>query len=99
MKKFILFAFLTLFSVGMYAQDNGLGLGVVFGEPTGLSGKVWTSERTAVDAAVAWSFVGAGWLHIHTDFLIHNFDIIDVSKGSLPLYFGVGAYLGSDEIP
>ena len=94
MKKIILFAFVTLFSVGICAQDNGLGLGVIFGEPTGLSGKMWTSERTAIDAAVAWSFVGSGWLHIHTDFLIHNFDLFDVSEGSLPVYFGVGAYLG-----
>jgi len=94
MKKIILIAFAILFSVGVFAQDSGLGLGVVFGEPTGLSGKMWTSERTAVDAAVAWSFVGTGWLYVNTDFLIHNFDLIDVSQGALPVYFGVGAYLG-----
>lgn len=94
MKKLILIAFVSLFSLGAFAQDSGLGLGLIFGEPTGLSAKMWTSERTAIDAAVAWSFVGSGWLHIHTDFLIHNFDLIDVSEGSLPVYFGVGAYLG-----
>ena len=94
MKKLILIAFVSLFSLGAFAQDSGLGLGLIFGEPTGLSAKMWTSERTAIDAAVAWSFVGSGWLHIHSDFLIHNFDLIDVSEGSLPVYFGVGAYLG-----
>lgn len=94
MKKLFLIALVSLFATGVFAQNSGLGLGVVFGEPTGLSAKMWTSQRTAVDAAVAWSFVGTGWLHIHTDFLIHNFDVINVSEGSLPLYFGVGAYMG-----
>jgi len=93
MKKLILIAIVTLFSVGVFAQDSGLGLGLIFGEPTGLSAKIWTSERTAIDAAVAWSFVGNGWLHIHADFLMHNFDLINVSEGSLPVYFGAGAYI------
>jgi len=94
MKKLFLLALVSLFATGVFAQNSGLGLGVIFGEPTGLSAKMWTSQRTAVDAAVAWSFVGTGWLHIHTDFLIHNFDLINVSEGSLPVYFGLGAYLG-----
>ena len=94
MKKILLISFVTLFSVGVFAQDSGLGLGIVFGEPTGLSAKLWTSERTAVDAAVAWSFAGLGWLHLHSDFLIHNYDLFSVSQGKLPVYFGLGAYVG-----
>ncbi len=92
MKKLLLIAIVSLFSLGVFAQDSGLGLGLIFGEPTGLSAKMWTSERTAIDAAVAWSFSGVGWFHIHADFLLHNYDIISVSKGKLPLYYGVGAY-------
>lgn len=94
MKKLFLIAIVALFSLGVFAQNSGFGLGVVFGEPTGLSAKMWTSDRTAIDAAVAWSFVGTGWLHMHADFLIHNFDLISVSEGSLPVYFGIGAYMG-----
>ncbi|TFH27347.1 MAG: hypothetical protein E4H10_04165 [Bacteroidia bacterium] len=94
MKKLILIAFVALFSIGVRAQNSGFGLGVVFGEPTGLSAKMWTSERTALDAAVAWSFVDYGWLYLQADFLVHNFDLISVSEGSLPVYFGVGAYVG-----
>ena len=94
MKKLFLIAIVTLFSLGVFAQDSGFGLGIVFGEPTGLSAKMWTSQKTAIDAAVAWSFVGTGWLHLQADFLIHNFDLISVSEGSLPVYFGIGAYLG-----
>jgi len=93
MKKLLLVSIIALFSVGVFAQNKGFGLGLIFGEPTGLSAKMWTSERTALDAAVAWSFSGEGWMHIHADFLMHNFDLISVSKGALPVYFGGGAYL------
>ena len=93
MKKLILIALIALFSISIYAQDKGLGLGLIFGEPTGLSAKLWTSQRTALDAAVAWSFSGAGWLHVQSDFLIHNYDLLDVSSGKLPVYYGVGAFL------
>lgn len=93
MKKLILVSIIALFSLGIFAQNEGLGLGLTFGEPTGLSAKMWTSERTAIDAAVAWSFSGVGWLHVQADFLMHNYDLIDVSEGALPVYYGAGAYV------
>ena len=92
MKKLILIAIATIVSLNVAAQNTGLGLGVIIGEPTGLSAKLWTSEKTAIDAGVAWSFVNSGFLHIHADMLIHSF-VIDVDKGKLPLYFGVGGKL------
>jgi len=93
MKKLFLVLIAATFSLGMFAQNDGFGLGAVFGEPTGLSAKLWTSQKTAVDAAAAWSFAGSGFFHIHADFLIHNFDLISVSEGQLPLYFGIGAFM------
>ena len=90
MKKLIFLSIVALFSLGVFAQDKGLGLGLVFGEPTGLSAKLWTSERTAIDAAVAWSFSGLGWFHMQSDFLIHNYELLTVSKGALPVYYGGG---------
>jgi hypothetical protein len=94
MKKLVLISIVALLSAGVFAQNSGIGLGIVFGEPTGLNAKMWTSDRTALDATVAWSFVGSGWLHVHADFLIHNYDLISVNKGALPVYFGIGAYVG-----
>ncbi|MCK4879258.1 MAG: hypothetical protein KAS82_01315 [Bacteroidales bacterium] len=93
MKKLFLVSIIALFSLGLFAQDSGFGLGAIFGEPTGLSAKVWTSENTAIDGAVAWSFAGAGFLHLHADFLFHNYDLISVSEGKLLLYFGIGAFV------
>jgi hypothetical protein len=92
MKKLILISIVALFSLGIFAQDKGLGLGLIFGEPTGLSAKLWTSERTALDAAVAWSFSGLGWFHLHADFLMHNYELLSVSQGALPVYYGLGGF-------
>jgi len=93
MKRLILVLSVILFSLGLFAQNSGFGLGAVFGEPTGLSAKLWTSDKTAIDGAAAWSFSGSGYFHLHADFLIHNFDLISVSEGKLPLYFGLGAFM------
>ena len=65
-------------------------LGVILGEPTGLSAKYWMTANTALDFGAAWSFGEDGNFHLHCDYLFHNFDIFKVDQGSLPLYFGIG---------
>ena len=69
-----------------YGQGK-FGLGIILGEPTGISAKLWLSGATAIDGAVAWSFANESAFHIHADFLIHNFDVF--SK-VVPLYYGIG---------
>ena len=90
MKKLSLIFISVLFALNVLAQDSGFGIGIILGEPTGISVKNWITSKTAVDAAVAWSVYDPS-LHIHADFLVHNFNLITVSKGQLPLYFGLGA--------
>jgi hypothetical protein len=71
--------------------DHGnIGLGVIFGEPTGLSAKIWMTENTGWDIGAAWSWSGDGHFHLHADYLFHNFNLFDVDKGSLPVYLGIG---------
>lgn len=72
------------------AQENGLGVGLIIGEPTGISGKIWTGNNTAIDGALAWSFGDNAQLHIHADYIIYKFDMIQVDEGKLPIYFGIG---------
>jgi hypothetical protein len=74
-------------------NDDSFGLGVIVGEPTGLSLKFWTSGKNAVDGGLAWSLNDDSDLHVHGDFLWHNFDLINVSKGRMPLYYGIGGRL------
>jgi hypothetical protein len=65
-------------------------IGLILGEPTGLSAKLWMTGNTAFDLGVAWSFGEGGNFHLHGDYLFHNFDFFDVDTGSLPVYFGIG---------
>ena len=73
------------------AAGGPFGLGVIVGEPTGLSGKVFLSERNAIDFAVAWSLSGDNDLHLHGDYLHHWYGVIPVEKGRLPIFAGIGA--------
>lgn len=76
------------------AQDKGFGLGIILGEPTGISGKYWLSTNSAIDGAAAWNFGSGGYLHLHADYLLHNYDLIKVKEGRLPLYYGIGGRIG-----
>lgn len=94
MKKFLsLIVFFGLAAVSVQANpvlQNQWGVGVIAGEPTGLSVKKWLSEDRALDAAVAWSFEGNSSLHLHATYLFHDFELIQVERGAMPLYIGVG---------
>ena len=92
MKRFVLILMLAaiLFPGTAKAQDNDFGLGIILGEPTGISFKKWTGSKTAIDGAVAWSFSGEDSLHLHADYLFHKFNLFKVEKGKIPLYYGIG---------
>ena|GEM_PF-4406931 len=64
---------------------NGVGLGIIVGEPTGVSAKLWLDGNAGVDAAAAWSVYKYTALHVHADFLWHSLDLLKVSPGQLPL--------------
>jgi hypothetical protein len=67
MKKLsMLFAFLLM--AGTASGGQGIGLGVILGEPTGVSFKAWIDNRTAIDAAAAWSFSENDSFQFHTDY-------------------------------
>jgi len=82
--------FWSLPGKGFSYEKNDFGLGIILGSPTGLSAKLWLSKSSAFDGAFAWSFSGKGRFQIHGDYLWHNFDLIKVEEGSLPLYYGLG---------
>jgi hypothetical protein len=92
MKSKIKYAVLfLLFSNVLLATTPGnFGLGIILGEPTGLSMKIWQSEYVAYDAALAWSFGKDGNVHIHVDYLLHNYEIIRTANSYTPIYYGIG---------
>ena len=67
-----------------------LGVGVLLGEPTGVSVKYFLNDTIAVDGAFGWSFHNETDPHLHADLLWHKFDLFSVPEGKLPVYVGVG---------
>ena len=79
------------------ALSGGFGLGIILGEPTGLSFKQWISGGNAVDAAAAWSFNSPDAFHFHMDYLYH-WDAESASDlEGLKFYFGIGGRLKAVE--
>ena len=68
-----------------------VGVGIMAGEPTGISLKAWSDGTTAIAGAAGWSLRKGDWLYLHCDYLLHSYEL-DVAEfdGSVPYYFGVG---------
>lgn len=96
-KALVAVAALFLICGSAMAQEGKVGLGLIFGEPSGVSFKYWTGRTTAFDAGAAWSFVDGGAFQIHGDFLLHNFDIFKVERGKMALYYGIGGRIKLDD--
>lgn len=104
MKYFLIyFVFLSIVLIiakPIAAQDHGFGMGIILGEPTGLSAKLWTSSNNAFDFGLGVGLGGdrikyngiydnSGRIHFHMDYLWHSFNAISSSE-KFPLYYGIG---------
>lgn len=97
-RSFVILIFLAVVLPGcLSAQKKDFGVGVILGEPAGVSIKKWFGEKIAIDGALAWSFANNGAFHLHADYLVHDFSLIKVKKGRLPVYFGIGARIKNDK--
>lgn len=96
MKARILFILMILFSISLYSQQSNLGVGVMVGQPTGLSGKYWVSESNAFAAGIGGHFIGPNdGLSIHLDYLYH-IDNTFQTNFRFPLYYGFGARIRTE---
>lgn len=86
----LIFLLIGILSGDVAAQENNFGAGIILGEPTGLSAKLWVDSVKAFSGALAWSFVDESSLQLHLDYLEHRFNLTDVEKGRLPFYYGIG---------
>jgi len=76
-----------------FAQQKDFGLGVVFGEPTGISAKYWLDSGTALDFGLGYSFTSTNSLFdFYADYVFHNSDMIH-SEENFVVYYGPGARL------
>ena len=80
--------FLVLSLSNTYAQKD-FGIGIILGDPTGLSAKLYTGSNNAFDFAAAWSFKGPGHLLLQADYVWHS-SLSRTSSGLFALYYGIG---------
>ncbi len=96
LKPFATLVLLCVWMLGLHrvglGQEKGLGLGVIIGEPTGISAKAWVSQTRAIDAGMAWSFRRRGRFHVHVDHIWHFPQNLRTSERFV-LYAGVGGRL------
>lgn len=85
-----------LFSSAIYSQGKDFGLGIIIGEPTGLSAKYWTSSINAFDFGLGYSFSPKNSrLHLHADYLFHT--SLTNSSEKFYLYYGPGVRIKTRE--
>lgn len=92
MKKFCIIVISILMLIGniLFANGQRIGVGMIIGEPTGISAKIWMENNVSFDAAAAWSVGDYDFFNFHIDYLFHKYDIINYEEGTFPIYFGVG---------
>ena len=70
-------------------EKGSLGVGVILGEPTGVSVRLYLQDDQAVQAAVGSAFVGGG-LQVHADYVWHPWILEERDSFTLPVYLGPG---------
>jgi hypothetical protein len=107
--RFCAVALVALGAAGSAAADSpiqlaegprGTGVGIILGEPTGLS-MAWRADGPSTfDAALAWS-VPESRVHLHADYLYELVSFRDPAAPvvDFPVYIGVGPRLHLGDVP
>lgn len=76
-------------------EPKGLGLGLVVGDPSGLTGKLFLSPTHAIDAGLGLD----GDVDFYVDYLWHGWKAFpQPEKGRLAAYLGLGPSLINDVV-
>ena len=109
MKKLIAILGLSVLTMGLASAQNqreSFGLGIILGNPSGLSLKI-PSGNNSINAIFGYNSYRSRWgdcngpgrgngcyndgsLYLGADYIFYNYNLIRVSKGRLPLYYGPG---------
>ena len=76
-----------------FEANKTFGLGLELGGPSGINGKYFLSDNTALDFGLGyiygWYYAGDG-IHIYADHLWHPVSLTSQPAFELPFYIGVG---------
>ena len=84
-----IFVIIIVISFNTAFAQKDFGIGIIAGDPTGLSAKLYTGSNNAFDFAAAWSFEGKGHMLFQADYVWHN-SLSRTSSGMFALYYGIG---------
>ena len=91
LKSWVLSFFFAMLAASALAADGrNFGLGVIAGEPTGITGKYMLNDSNAIDGGVGWKTSGDNEFHIYADYLFHFHYLVNDKQSKLPVYVGGG---------
>jgi hypothetical protein len=94
MKRFCIILSASLFCLASAtAADGRLGVGVVVGEPTGVSVEYRLDKDNSVQGSAAWDLTSPGGFTLTGDYLFLLAKPFKVEKYRFPLYAGIGGKL------
>src|SRR5437763_16304523 len=74
---------------GRPVDKGALGVGIILGEPTGVTAKLYLKDDRALQAALGSAFISGG-LQVHLDYVLHPWILQDKESFVLPVYIGPG---------
>lgn len=76
-------------AAGRPVEKGTLGVGIILGEPTGITARLYLKDDQAIQAAVGASFVANG-IQADGDYVFHPVILQDRDTLVIPLYVGPG---------
>jgi hypothetical protein len=71
-------------------EKGSIGLGIILGEPTGITARLYLTDDQAIQAAVGSAFFGGG-LQVHADYVFHPYILQTRDAFVIATYIGPGA--------
>jgi hypothetical protein len=82
----------VLWSAPVRADSGSFGLGLIVGQPTGLTAAFELSEKTAIDAALGLSIFDGRDFYLHVEFLYYLPTLLNENAFDLNAYLGIGGW-------
>jgi hypothetical protein len=86
-----------------YAGDGALsktfGIGLVLGDPSGLSAELRLGGHTSLDLAVGVDRWYGNDLYVHADYLVYLVNLANGGSVDVPIYLGVGPVIWQHDDP
>jgi len=83
----------VLWTVPARADSGQFGLGLIVGQPTGITGAYDLSDKSAIDAAVGLALFDGRDFYVHVEYLYTPFTLVHGGDLDLSAYLGIGGWL------